>query len=59
VIPGGLTKKLQPLDISVNCSFKNHIYAKWEKWMSKGIHIFTESGLMRRAKHAEVLDWVV
>lgn len=59
VIPGGLTKKLQPLDISVNRSFKNHIRAEWEKWMSEGIHTFTETGKMRRATHAEVCDWVV
>jgi len=59
VIPGGLTKKLQPLDISVNRSFKNHVRAEWEKWMSEGIHTFTETGKMRRATHAEVCDWVV
>ena len=59
VIPGGLTKKLQPLDISVNRSFKNHVREEWEKWMSEGIHTFTETGKMRRATHAEVCDWVV
>ena len=36
VIPGSRTKKLQPLDISVNRSFKNHIRKEWEKWMSEG-----------------------
>ena len=59
VIPGGLTKKLQPLDISVNRSFKNHIREEWEKWMSEGIHTFTATGKMRRATHEEVCNWVI
>lgn len=59
VIPGGLTKKSQPLDISVNRSFKNHVCEEWEKWMSEGIHTFTETGKMRRATHAEVCNWVI
>ena len=33
VIPGGLTKKLQPLDIAVNKTFKDQLRAKWENWM--------------------------
>ena len=32
VIPGGLTKVLQSLDISVNRSFKAKIREQWEKW---------------------------
>ena len=31
VIPGGLTKKLQPLDILVNKGFKAHVRNKWKK----------------------------
>ena len=59
IIPGGLTKKLQLLDISVNQLFKNHIREEWEKWMSEGIHTFTATGKMRRATHEEVCNWVI
>jgi len=43
VIPGGLTKKLQLLYFSVKCSFKNHIHAKWKKWVSEGINTPAET----------------
>ena len=48
VIPGGLTKKLQSLDISVNRSFKNHVRSAIvlfggqsyvnHQWFEKGRH---------------------
>lgn len=59
VIPGGLTKKLQPLDISVNRSFKSKIRRKWEKWMVDGFHSYTKSGRMQRASYAEICKWIV
>jgi len=58
VIPGGLTKQLQPLDISVNRSFKNQLRKQWEQWMTSGEHSFTATGRMRRATYAQVVEWV-
>jgi hypothetical protein len=49
-----MTKLLQPLDISVNCTFKIGMRAKWENWMSCGEKSFTAIGRLRRATLAEV-----
>lgn len=49
---------LQPLDISVNRSFKAVLRRLWESWMSEGEHNFTKMGRMRRAEFGEVAKWV-
>ena len=59
VIPGGLMKLLQPLDISVNRSFKSKIREIWANWMEDREHSFTKTGQMRRAMYAGVCNWVV
>ena len=58
IIPGGMTKLLQPLDISVNRSFKAVLRNIWESWMTDGKHSFTATGRMRCAKFGEVAEWV-
>jgi hypothetical protein len=37
IIPGRLTKKIQPLDLSVNKSFKSKLRSTWERWMMTGV----------------------
>lgn len=59
IIPGGLTCKLQPLDIAVNHSFKIHVRAEWENWMANGQHSFTPAGRQRRATYVEVCKWII
>jgi hypothetical protein len=47
-IPGGLTKKIQPLDLSVNKSFKSKLHSTWDRWMITGVKEYTESGKINR-----------
>lgn len=58
IIPGGLTKLLQPLDISVNRSFKAVLRHLWEEWMMDGEHSFTATGRMRHATFLQVTEWI-
>ena len=59
IIPGGLTKELQPLDIGVNRAFKVKLRAAWERWMTDGEHTFTKTGRQRRASYATICEWIV
>ncbi|CAC5359288.1 unnamed protein product [Mytilus coruscus] len=58
VIPDGMTKLLQPLDISVNRTFKMRMRSQWEKWMTSGEKSFTATDRLRRASLQEVAAWV-
>ncbi|KAA8589182.1 hypothetical protein FQN60_010527, partial [Etheostoma spectabile] len=59
IIPGGLTKELQPLDIGVNRAFKVKLRAAWEQWMTEGKHTFTKTGRQRPATYATICQWIV
>ena len=59
VIPGGTTKYLQPLDISVNRAFKVALRVEWEAWMTSGEKSFTKTGRLRRATLTQVCQWVL
>ena len=56
IIPGGITKFLQPLDIAVNRGFKSCMRQHWEAWMTNGKYRFTETGKMQRATSNDV--WI-
>ncbi|KAF4092991.1 hypothetical protein AMELA_G00027200 [Ameiurus melas] len=59
VIPGGLTKELQPLDVGVNRAFKARLRTAWEQWMTEGEHTFTKTGRQRRTTYATICQWIV
>lgn len=58
MIPGGLTKKLQPLDLCVNKLFKNTLRTQWENWMINGYKEYTKSGNLKRASYEEICKWI-
>jgi len=59
VIPGGLTKELQPLDIGINRPFKAKLRVAWEHWITDGEHTFTKIGRQRRANYTIICQWIV
>ncbi|KAF4793463.1 hypothetical protein TURU_111307 [Turdus rufiventris] len=59
VISGGLTKEVQPLDISVTHSFKAKLRLLWENWMVESEHSYTTTGSLRRASYATVRKWIL
>ncbi|KAG8237941.1 hypothetical protein J437_LFUL017315 [Ladona fulva] len=58
ITPGGLMKKLRPLDLKVNKSSKSKLRAKWEEWMIAGVHEYTNSGKMKRPSYEEIYKWI-
>ncbi|KAF4083566.1 hypothetical protein AMELA_G00143600 [Ameiurus melas] len=59
IIPGGLTKELQPLGIGVNRAFKVKLRAVWERWMTDSKHTITKTGRQRLASYATICEWIV
>ena len=54
IIPGELTKELQPLDIGANRSFKIKLRFAWEHRTTDGKHTFTKTGRQRPASYATI-----
>ncbi|GES84778.1 pogo transposable element with KRAB domain [Rhizophagus clarus] len=58
VIPDGLTSRLQPLDVSLNRSFKAKVRNLYNNWMSEAIKDYTPSGKIKRPSYSLVASWV-
>jgi len=54
IIPGGLTKEFQPLNIGVNRAFKVKLRAAWKHWITEGEHTFTKTGRQRWATYITI-----
>ena len=61
IIPSGLTSKVQPLDLTVNRSFKSKLRKKWEDWIINDYNNIkhTKSGNMKAADWDTIFEWIV
>ena len=58
LIPGGLTKELQPADVSWNKEFKTAYRQLYNDWMATGEKSFTAAGNMHAPDKLLCLQWV-
>jgi hypothetical protein len=58
IIPGGLTRHLQPADVSWNKPFKEAYKGLYNQWMETGDKSYTTAGNMRAPDKALCLRWV-
>lgn len=58
VIPGGLTSKLQSLDVCINKPFKGHVQEQYDEWLMIDNHPLTPAGKIKKPSASTVVEWV-
>ncbi|KAJ4426521.1 hypothetical protein ANN_27335 [Periplaneta americana] len=59
VIPGGMTSKLQVLDVVVNKPFKDHLRKQYSDWLLEGSHAFTPPGNIKKPSVSLMCEWIL
>ena len=57
-VPSGTTSRVQPLDVSVNKSFKNHVRIAFEKHLNDNLNLYTEGKLTTSERRILTTKWV-
>lgn len=59
VIPGGMTSKLQVLDVVVNKPFKDNIRKLYSDWLLNKDHPLTPSGKIKKPSVTLLCEWIL
>ena len=59
VIPGGCTKFLQPLDVSISKPFKTIYRELYDEWYRKGEFEYTKGGVVKPPNYVLQIQWIV
>lgn len=59
IIPGGCTKLLQPVDVSLNKPVKEGYRQRYDEWFAEGVHELTKGGFMKAPAIKLQINWVL